>query len=949
MGFLGVKGPKELLASSIAGALSTYFEVDEKAIESNLLQDSKIVIKNAKLQPQTIFSDHDEDDSLLKVSVSGSVEEVLLKWTWVLGKSDEHAWMKDVTLLIRGFVCTAELDVVKRDENDSIMRTQHSDTKSKELKNGTNQNQQGGRLEQYIRNQVEEIIDALNLIIADFKLTLILPKGKHDNEKVRYSGFSIGGTKLELKSLGRQREVHHNVNREEKRENMTLVQYLTIGDFSINVIELDEKLYDIRILPLLSPICYEATATKHGGKRFDSLGTGLTFNGHILPSKEGGLASDSDIVFHMGLAQIQSLSHLATLALKHNPKNAAISIDASAVESEEKEKRETDNGDQLESLKQLAMTCSIFIFPIASIALVLPNDVKIKLQSFTCSYHTDGTFMNMKAAHGAGILIDDFPLISTKCKDIDGIDTYWMFDLITNCFSVECTDNDLEQNTEGATIRLNPTISNKVFEGLNMTLEALSSIPVTSVNQSQDKSEEKALKANSSWLVDIKQKVGIILEKQYQDDTKLDQFKINVGALSASVPLTSSSKLTCEGLSTDECSFGQLSFTIPKICQSPNSLDIYMDGEMSLVVDSQHVLEGVMGLVRSFVLPSSEVSIKKEEESKPNNNVIDLRVHIPSIKMSIRDESGLKLSMHNVVVSIQPSMEISIGSLDSLLIPNVFSVLEPITDLKISYTDELVNVKGNKITLLMLNSPEEIDEKHQNSDSSKSPLKVPIGMNVTFDKIILKRDVVNKTRERRTELSIIELSFSVKAESSGYIPIAIGLAEAKCNFFEILRTDASALINVTDRNEIKNLKLRCGKSIKIYAGHSFTDWSGMFVKLFHQKKKELSNTERPLQLPHCYISTLQINVSYNFSKLTKTDSLIQTSEFIGNSETKSDDLINFYKERVINQVPGFLQDTNVLGVNVAETAVLVGSYGFGVGTTIASFQYNFLCLETMIL
>eukprot|EP00571_Detonula_confervacea_P008156 CAMPEP_0172321794 /NCGR_PEP_ID=MMETSP1058-20130122/44329_1 /TAXON_ID=83371 /ORGANISM="Detonula confervacea, Strain CCMP 353" /LENGTH=57 /DNA_ID=CAMNT_0013037389 /DNA_START=26 /DNA_END=199 /DNA_ORIENTATION=- len=49
-----IKGPKAILSSAIANALGEYFVVDANTIESNLLKDAKIVLRQVKLKEQVI-------------------------------------------------------------------------------------------------------------------------------------------------------------------------------------------------------------------------------------------------------------------------------------------------------------------------------------------------------------------------------------------------------------------------------------------------------------------------------------------------------------------------------------------------------------------------------------------------------------------------------------------------------------------------------------------------------------------------------------------------------------------------------------------------------------------------------------------------------------------------------------------------------------------------------
>lgn len=97
-----VKGPKAILSHAIADALAEYFEVDPKAIESNLITNAKIVLRNAKLREQDIHSNQ------TVATVTGSVDEVSFTWKWTLPSESktknatDAGWVKDAVLTIKG-------------------------------------------------------------------------------------------------------------------------------------------------------------------------------------------------------------------------------------------------------------------------------------------------------------------------------------------------------------------------------------------------------------------------------------------------------------------------------------------------------------------------------------------------------------------------------------------------------------------------------------------------------------------------------------------------------------------------------------------------------------------------------------------------------------------------------------------------------------------------------
>ena len=77
-----LKGPKALLSSAIATALAEYFVVDVNHIESNLLTDTKIVLKDVRLKPQRSSIPKNTFGKMTNINVTGFVREVSFTWSW---------------------------------------------------------------------------------------------------------------------------------------------------------------------------------------------------------------------------------------------------------------------------------------------------------------------------------------------------------------------------------------------------------------------------------------------------------------------------------------------------------------------------------------------------------------------------------------------------------------------------------------------------------------------------------------------------------------------------------------------------------------------------------------------------------------------------------------------------------------------------------------------------
>ena len=73
-----LKGPKAILSSAIAEALGEHFIVDTAQIESNLLRDTKIVLRDVLLRERIVYLPVNSIGRPTVVTMSGIVSPLFL-------------------------------------------------------------------------------------------------------------------------------------------------------------------------------------------------------------------------------------------------------------------------------------------------------------------------------------------------------------------------------------------------------------------------------------------------------------------------------------------------------------------------------------------------------------------------------------------------------------------------------------------------------------------------------------------------------------------------------------------------------------------------------------------------------------------------------------------------------------------------------------------------------
>jgi len=121
-------GPRAILSSAIANALGEYFDVCADDVESNLLGDASIVLRNARLKERkaTIVPNNGDGKSTT-ATITGCVEEASFSWSWLTSWSSTsgESWVDVAVLAISGAKFQATLDGV--DDGSTTAIDDHHD------------------------------------------------------------------------------------------------------------------------------------------------------------------------------------------------------------------------------------------------------------------------------------------------------------------------------------------------------------------------------------------------------------------------------------------------------------------------------------------------------------------------------------------------------------------------------------------------------------------------------------------------------------------------------------------------------------------------------------------------------------------------------------------------------------------------------------------------------
>eukprot|EP00546_Thalassionema_frauenfeldii_P003253 CAMPEP_0178938874 /NCGR_PEP_ID=MMETSP0786-20121207/26572_1 /TAXON_ID=186022 /ORGANISM="Thalassionema frauenfeldii, Strain CCMP 1798" /LENGTH=1153 /DNA_ID=CAMNT_0020617639 /DNA_START=89 /DNA_END=3547 /DNA_ORIENTATION=- len=385
-----MKGPKTILSETIANALGEYFCISPKDVETKLMGEAGIFLRDMKLKPLMglpvgqVFG-----------NAEGQVSSVSFQWQWGHEEQDGGSdWIKNAHLTIVGLRFSVKLSHEATSSVETIATVAKKQEVPKKEAKTTKKNDESTMMA-YIQNQVN---------VTDFEFELYLPDSTLEEEALVY-----GGSGFEIASLGRTKEGLLKLD-------------LTIA----NIFALLRKQTEMNSsIPVLDEISYKASAIR---KETNKLST-IQVKGE---SNQGG------IVMHIGSEQIQFLNTLAGLMMKNASETEKQDPDVKKADEKTQHATENDSADDnnttfttalQDDIDAVELSTSVVELPLDEVALVLPNGTKLSLSGIALKYHFDGSVFTVRG-HDGIMLNETHPLLglSGAC--------FWQVDLVTSQFQI---------------------------------------------------------------------------------------------------------------------------------------------------------------------------------------------------------------------------------------------------------------------------------------------------------------------------------------------------------------------------------------------------------------------------------------------------------------------------------------------------------------------------------
>ena len=830
--------PRAVLAAQISSALSEHFVVDPEEIESSLLADAKILLKNTELRKRHYRS---EDAPNVVVTIEGCVEEVLFSWTWSFlssagqgASSSGGGMVKDATLTIKGLNVRIGLQAwdEMKDEDIELLASGSSTDEgpSKPLK----QENEG-----YMQAYIQQIVDNLTLKVDDYQFSVQLNDG---------TSLVMTGEGVELVTLASA-----NISKSEAASTKNILsQLLSLRVFSVVARDGNDE------YPLIDPFGYVVSVTRVSGKRFQ---------GGILSGLEViGLPPKEEISLYLGREQLKIVSEIGMLLRPpdHN--------------QEEYSGAKPSSGEAPESVggvseKSLSTRFSMAL-PNLSLVLVSSCPTRITLLSATLEYQTDGEICKLEGSRG--ITDNGTPLVQLNSGS-------WELDFVKQKFSIKkgvategcdaCEEAISKIHVKDASLK---RILSSVKEILNYKEISILKEAYT------DTPESFSTKGTESkpWILAIDGTAVIFAEGEGEDGATTERVEMHISPveLIASPVSTDNSytltKLHCEGMKFKSSIDDMFEFDIPPFSLLDGALkvDNFIEASITSTDQVKAMQEFAITFMHSWqsnydssahvdppesiILPFS-ISAKGVKVRVERNN-LDILISqiggtadvISMESITYLDSFGNAFDANDIAIrpNSQPSAKISIGKVQRFIFPGSLSLAFPVENLALDLSTNNISVDLSMMHL-SLQIQKDVNSSDAQTQNSKQMLQteqtnLELNLNLAIDN--LQVDLYQGSDENMSgKIQVANLSLNtfvsgsvVKAEMRS--KLSVSLLDSHSDWIKGYIEPFAIETNCLDPTDLQALRAgRCGVTSSSFGNMEVTVASLAFEDVAKQPLRNL--------------------------------------------------------------------------------------------------------------
>ncbi|GAX18219.1 hypothetical protein FisN_31Hh029 [Fistulifera solaris] len=255
--------PQAILASYLSASLAEFLQVDSHLIETSLLTDQHVTLRQIKLKPRTVRS----NGHASTITLTGTIQKIEFRWEW-----STQSYISNVRLKVEGVHlqlskqdATTEEVIIEAEENANLSSIHETNTET-----------------DWKAVYMQQIVDHLSVSVTDVQITIDLD----DNALI------VLGSGIDLTTKEQQKQ-------EYIEDSTTLMQQMCLKSLSAYF----ERPNGEQI-QLLDAFGYSASVHRVSGRRFvDGIMNGLIITG----------SPEESIQWYFGSLQVEGLLQLQRL------------------------------------------------------------------------------------------------------------------------------------------------------------------------------------------------------------------------------------------------------------------------------------------------------------------------------------------------------------------------------------------------------------------------------------------------------------------------------------------------------------------------------------------------------------------------------------------------------------------------------------------------------------
>mmetsp|Transcript_53304 Transcript_53304/g.129506 ORF Transcript_53304/g.129506 Transcript_53304/m.129506 type:complete len:1054 (+) Transcript_53304:160-3321(+) len=888
-----LKGPKSMLSSAIADALNEYFVVDPHEIQSNLLKDTKIVLRHVQLRESSMVRPNlNTFGNQTCVKTTGVVEEVIFSWSWNTSTTKGKNWIKDAVLTIKGAQFYVDLSEKIQDEQQQQQQQQGNDEGGEEGETPFSS------VDNDATHKTVEI--SLGTTTTDTK-NVSAPAG-------RVAGGGAGGQEVTLRVLDRTDSADSQTKQDIKKQG-GFAAYLTN---QVRLV-LDALTLSIEDFNLTVTMPSPDIAGVVEDEDDDGINTSTTTNGD-------GAGTNSDkytISVVAGAKKFQIVSH------GRQYKNEAEAEAEAAKDNEEQEQ---------EPLSETVTLEDFFV------------DV-VETYHDEYHHHNEGQEQEQAGSDGGSTSPTSSPNSPSrkqhrKKRDREIENRYPLQDPFSYNIEVERTDGRRfssfltglklkgtsllrqkstveQQQQQQQQQELSFYLDRPQLEAFGQ-LSGLILAPPTTTTTGDDEKAESTDHATedgktSNTISYNASNGGLDNDTPPPEGDGAEYSTLDLALSGASLHYMNTSTIQLQSLSVHYCLDGsQLFGSIGSFTYRDESMPGGQRGAevviLDVVANSRPSVNVTLGCIATLYIPETieliqEMKMVRLSLSGRTWSMEGDEAHLSFPKV---DEEYMQLAIDEAAEEQhQHHEQVDVGQL---------SLDEP---------DEPRGVRHHSQTTLNQQASSDV------SETVSKFLVAPFPAVVQFKLVSLMKGQEEKTK---IELQKSSLWVNPKDDWSGTeVAASVGVLQSDLATGADM-TAFACIPGDLDANRYENFEFNAGL-ISVTAGYSVQDWlkTFSFSGLWSPTVREHKDKPVYSQLPNATIAPLKIQVQYNaLSVVSVKSTTINVPMFKGKSTTLSKDITSYYTGKILKKTPNFLINADVLGLNVKDAGL------FAFGATLAA-------------